>query len=143
MHLGKLRRSSQNKGVASYSSLNEKSYLIGNIVKDEDCNTDIVCNKICSSLVAMLQGVEVLCNFSILYLLKDNYKLHPGKFNLWTKGTIQRNEKRRKKKKKKKKIYEPFCEEDTHLPYIMLFPKYGNEFYKNSMVNKIIMGNSI
>ncbi|SCA48527.1 folate transporter 1, putative [Plasmodium ovale] len=68
--------------IASYSSLNEKSYLIGNIVKDEDCNTDIVCNKICSSLVAMLQGVEVLCNFSILYLLKDNYKLHPASLNM-------------------------------------------------------------
>ncbi|SBT75785.1 folate transporter 1, putative [Plasmodium ovale] len=68
--------------IASYNSLNEKSYLIGNVVKDEDCNTDIVCNKICPSLVAMLQGVEVLCNFSILYLLKDNYKLHPASLNV-------------------------------------------------------------
>ncbi|PHJ23380.1 integral membrane protein [Cystoisospora suis] len=35
-------------------------------------------NKVISSLIAMLQGVEVLCNLAILYLYKDDFRLDPA-----------------------------------------------------------------
>ncbi|CBZ52234.1 putative integral membrane protein [Neospora caninum Liverpool] len=35
-------------------------------------------NRVISSLIAMLQGVEVLCNLAILYLYKDDFKLDPA-----------------------------------------------------------------
>ncbi|KEP62002.1 UNVERIFIED_CONTAM: integral membrane protein, putative [Hammondia hammondi] len=35
-------------------------------------------NRVISSLIAMLQGVEVLCNLAILYLYKDDFRLDPA-----------------------------------------------------------------
>ncbi|GAW79620.1 folate transporter 1 [Plasmodium gonderi] len=65
--------------IDSYSSFNENSYLIEKIKNDDDDKeNNSIYNKISSSLIAMLQGVEVLCNLSILYIFKDNYKLHPA-----------------------------------------------------------------
>lgn len=34
--------------------------------------------RVVSSLIAMLQGVEVLCNLAILYLFKDDFKIDPA-----------------------------------------------------------------
>ncbi|EUD67112.1 hypothetical protein C922_02696 [Plasmodium inui San Antonio 1] len=65
--------------IESSGSLTENSYLIEKIINDEeDPEDDSIYNKVSSSLIAMLQGVEVLCNLSILYLFKDNYKVHPA-----------------------------------------------------------------
>ncbi|KAI4839944.1 folate transporter 1 [Plasmodium brasilianum] len=69
--------------ITSCNSFNESSYLIEKVAHDEtDFDADSIFNKISSSLIAMLQGVEVLCNFSILYLFKDNYELHPASLNV-------------------------------------------------------------
>eukprot|EP00918_Siedleckia_nematoides_P050419 GHVU01110431.1.p2 GENE.GHVU01110431.1~~GHVU01110431.1.p2 ORF type:complete len:104 (+),score=17.81 GHVU01110431.1:80-391(+) len=35
-------------------------------------------NELASSLIAMLQGVEVLCSLAIMYLYKDDFELSPG-----------------------------------------------------------------
>ncbi|CRH03751.1 folate transporter 1, putative [Plasmodium relictum] len=69
--------------IASYSSYNENSHLIEKKIDNQEyLNINSVFNKISSSLIAMLQGVEVLCNFSIMFLFKDNYKLDPASLNI-------------------------------------------------------------
>ncbi|SPJ10004.1 folate transporter 1 [Plasmodium sp. DRC-Itaito] len=69
--------------ISSYISINEKCQLIENEINDDNNdNRYMIFNKISSSLIAMLQGVEVLCNLSIIYLLKDNYHLHPASLNI-------------------------------------------------------------
>eukprot|EP01071_Lankesteria_metandrocarpae_P003457 Lankesteria_metandrocarpae@DN2969_c0_g1_i1.p1 len=45
---------------------------------DSDPQTTPRVNKIVSSLIAMLQGVEVLCNLAIMYLYKDDFHLNPA-----------------------------------------------------------------
>ncbi|CXI22706.1 folate transporter 1, putative [Plasmodium berghei] len=69
--------------VDSFHSFTESKFLIKKKPnEDDDQNANSISNKFSSSFIAMLQGVEVLCNLPILYIFKDSYQLHPATLNM-------------------------------------------------------------
>ncbi|SCM21459.1 folate transporter 1, putative [Plasmodium chabaudi adami] len=67
----------------SFHSFTESKFLIRKKPNEDDDHTaNAISNKISSSFIAMLQGVEVLCNLPILYIFKDTYHLHPASLNI-------------------------------------------------------------
>ncbi|PFH35954.1 putative integral membrane protein [Besnoitia besnoiti] len=67
--------------LAPPSSRFSKKRLLGKNAKgfaEDEVSTMPSANRVLSSLIAMLQGVEVLCNLAILYLYKDDFKLDPA-----------------------------------------------------------------
>lgn len=70
--------------ASPYTICDESSYLIEKqkCVNEKESTEESYSNSICSSLIAMLQGVEVLCYYSIMFIYKDNYQLNPASLNI-------------------------------------------------------------
>ncbi|KAL8439394.1 hypothetical protein Efla_001864 [Eimeria flavescens] len=66
------------EGAAEWNGQTEEAKRLLENAPDRAMKPVPLSTRVVSSLIAMLQGVEVLCNLAILYLFKDDFKIDPA-----------------------------------------------------------------